>query len=724
MLKIAIKSHVQGRVRIKSKYFSSANEAQLFTLLQPFVQEFRHNALARSLILVYDHTQTSLEALLALISKHFPLQLPSPATVEVLEESYCPSCTSCSRCEVAAKHPQTWRRKLITFGVLSGYALYLFIKETLLGIVVVASPFSLTPVVALVAAIPLLQEAYSDLKAKRFTLQSFMAFSLIAAIFGGEVMAAFEIIYILRGGMLLEEYTAEKSKRQIHNLIALEMKKAYVLVDDVELEVDLESIKEGDIVVSRSGEKIPVDGEIIDGKAEIDEASINGRSEPAFKEKGDVVYANTLLHRGRIYIRVSAIGENTYLSRVIAKVEASLALKSPSELSADRLAAKLLKLGTFLTAATFLVTGSWLRAFSVMIVMSCPCATILAASTAISAGIARGAKQGILIKGGESLELVAQSEAFCFDKTGTLTTGQPRLVETHLHKGVSLEEFITYAARAEQRNHHPIAEAILKEAKHLGVTCKDEEPSEILAGLGVKLVHQGTLILVGNAKLLTQNSVNVTSLHRVAQRHLELGRTVVYVSVGTNVLGCMAFEHEVREGTQAMLEGLKARGVKHLVLLTGDEAKVAHAFGKTYGFDEIYANVMPEEKADVIKALKAKYSRVVMVGDGINDTIAMSESDVAISFASGGSEAAIEVSNIAITNSNPRDILKLYDLSSQSLHVIAQNYWIGTSTNLASVAFAAFGALSPVMAGAMHIAHTVGIMANSSRMAWGIDNNS
>jgi len=623
MLKIAIKSHVQGRVRIKSKYFSSANEAQLFTLLQPFVQEFRHNALARSLILVYDHTQTSLEALLALISKHFPLQLPSPATVEVLEESYCPSCTSCSRCEVAAKHPQTWRRKLITFGVLSGYALYLFIKETLLGIVVVASPFSLTPVVALVAAIPLLQEAYSDLKAKRFTLQSFMAFSLIAAIFGGEVMAAFEIIYILRGGMLLEEYTAEKSKRQIHNLIALEMKKAYVLVDDVELEVDLESIKEGDIVVSRSGEKIPVDGEIIDGKAEIDEASINGRSEPAFKEKGDVVYANTLLHRGRIYIRVSAIGENTYLSRVIAKVEASLALKSPSELSADRLAAKLLKLGTFLTAATFLVTGSWLRAFSVMIVMSCPCATILAASTAISAGIARGAKQGILIKGGESLELVAQSEAFCFDKTGTLTTGQPRLVETHLHKGVSLEEFITYAARAEQRNHHPIAEAILKEAKHLGVTCKDEEPSEILAGLGVKLVHQGTLILVGNAKLLTQNSVNVTSLHRVAQRHLELGRTVVYVSVGTNVLGCMAFEHEVREGTQAMLEGLKARGVKHLVLLTGDEAKVAHAFGKTYGFDEIYANVMPEEKADVIKALKAKYSRVVMVGDGINDTISV-----------------------------------------------------------------------------------------------------
>jgi len=405
-------------------------------------------------------------------------------------------------------------------------------------------------------------------------------------------------------------------------------------------------------------------------------------------------------------------------------VEASLALKSPSELSADRLASKLLKLGTFLTGATFLLTGSWLRAFSVMIVMSCPCATILAASTAISAGIARGAKQGILIKGGESLELVAQSEVFCFDKTGTLTTGQPRIVATHLQPGVSLEELITYAACAEQKNHHPIAQAILKEAKRLGFTCKEEEQSEILAGLGVKLTYEGKQILVGNAKLLAHNSVDMRAVETVAQSHLESGQTVVYVSMDGLLLGLMAFEHEVREGTEAMLEGLKKRGVKHLVLLTGDEEKVARAFGKTYGFDAIYANVMPEEKAEVIEALKRKYNRVVMVGDGVNDTIAMSTSDVAISFASGGSEAAIEVSNIAITNSHPSDILKLYDLSSKSLHVISQNYWIGTSTNLGSVAFAAFGALSPVMAGAMHIAHTVGIMANSSRIAWGVDNNS
>lgn len=721
---LMIKSHINGRVRLKSAFFHASHQNLLHTLLYPLVQEFRHNIAARSLILVYDPKQTNLEAIMACLKQYVNLPLVEEKGTLKATQSHCPSCTSCSSCEVKVNTPQTWKRKLMTFGLLSGYALYVFIKETILGIVVVSSPFSLTAVVALVAAIPLLKEAYTDIKAKRFTLQSFMAFSLIAAIFGGEVMAAFEIIYILRGGMLLEEYTAEKSKREIHNLIALEMKKAYILVDDVELEVDLESIKEGDIVVSRSGEKIPVDGEIIEGKAEIDEASINGRSEPAYKEKGDVVYANTLLHRGRIYIRVSAIGENTYLSRVIAKVEASLAQKSPSELSADRLASKLLKLGTFLTGATFFVTGSWLRAFSVMIVMSCPCATILAASTAISAGIARGAKQGILIKGGESLELVAQSEAFCFDKTGTLTTGQPRMVTLHTQKGVTQKELLSYAALAEYRNAHPIAQAIIQEARQVGIVCKEEGQSEILTGLGVKLIYQGECILVGNAKLLALHHADITPLHKSAQTHLRLGRTVVYVCIDQHVLGFMAFEHEVREGTEAMLQGLKERGVKHLVLLTGDEEKVAHAFGEQYGFDEIYANVMPEEKANVIEALQAKYKRVVMVGDGINDTIAMSKSDVAISFASGGSEAAIEVSNIAITNSNPQDILNLYDLSAQSLRVVSQNYWIGTTTNLASVAFAAFGALSPVMAGAMHIAHTVGIMANSSRIAWSVDNNS
>lgn len=712
---IRIKSDIQGRVRLTSRYFTHSNLPSLEKILSTLSCSLRLNTSCHSLVIVYDYRFTTLEKILFVLHQHASLSLLVP---EVKEEGYCVTCKSCSSCDVAHATPKRWKEKLITFGVLSGYALYLVVKETLLSVAVVSTPFSLTAAIAFFAALPLLKEAWDDVKNKRFSLKTFMGFSLLGAIFGGEAVAAFEIIYILRGGMLLEEYTAERSKKEIHNLLCLDVKKVYILIDDVEMEVDLDAVSIGDIVVSRSGEKIPVDGVIVEGKAEIDEATINGRSEPAFKQIGDDVYANTIVHKGRIYIKVSATGAQTYLARIISKVENSLLEKSPSELAADRLAAKLLKLGTVLTAATYLLTGSFTRAFSVMIVMSCPCATVLAASTAISAGIARGAKQGILIKGGEYLEKVAQSEVFCFDKTGTLTTGKPVIVDMHLSPHVSEEMLFEYAMLAEYRNTHPIARSIVEKGRTLGFTCKEDEHAEILPGLGVKLHAEWAMVLVGNKTLLRHHKLSIKPFESFAKEHLEKGRTIVYVSLDQKILGAFAFEHEVRAGTKEMLEGLVERGVKHLVLLSGDEEKVAHAFAQEYGFNEVYANVMPEGKADVIDALKTKYQNVVMVGDGINDTIAMSRADVAISFASGGSEAAIEISNIAVTKSDPMDILNLYDLSQKSLHVISQNYWLGTGTNLAGVGLAGLGLLSPIAAGAIHIGHTVGIMANSSRLAF------
>ena len=723
MNEIIIKSSIEGRVRLKYEGFKTLQDTILETLLAPHTTQRRLNRSCASLILHFDPLKSSIETILDILHTHFAKALQTPS-LSASAARHCASCSSCHVCDPQIQTPATWRSKIIKFVALSAYALVVFVSETMLGATSIAFLPMVTAVVAFVAAIPLFQEALEDIQERRFSLHTFMAAALLGAILGGEVTAAFEIIYILRGGMLLEEYTAERSKKQIHDLMALGMKKAYVLVDDVELEVDVSAIKEGDVVVARSGEKIAVDGVITEGNAEIDESAINGRSEPALRDVGEMVYANTLVQRGRIYIRVSATGEKTYLSRMIAKVEASLAQKSPSEVAADKLASKLLTLGMLLTGGTLLLTGSWLRAFSVMIVMSCPCATILAASTAVSAGIARGAKEGILIKGGAHLEAVSQSDVFCFDKTGTLTTGEPKVIGSVCTPDISHESLLYYAALAEHHNTHPIGIAITKAAGLVGFECHEENPSEIFAGLGVRLLDKEGEILVGNAKWMVQNAVALEAVQSQSDATLKKGQSIVYVALNQRLLGFLSLEHEVREGTHAMLEGLRSRGVKHLVLLSGDEEVVARAFGATYGFDEIYANVMPEEKADVIDALKKRYSRVVMVGDGINDTLAMSKSDVAISFASGGSEAAIEISNIAITNSNPRDILKLFDLSAKSLRVVNQNYWIGTGTNLVGVALAGVGMLSPVAAGALHIGHTVGIMANSSRIAWKVDNNS
>jgi cation-transporting P-type ATPase C len=222
---------------------------------------------------------------------------------------------------------------------------------------------------------------------------------------------------------------------------------------------------------------------------------------------------------------------------------------------------------------------------------------------------------------------------------------------------------------------------------------------------------------VGNKKLLENYKVSVKDFEKETNTHLNNGHSVVYVAVDKELLGYLVLEHEVRAGTKKMIDDLRNKGVKHIALLTGDEEKVANSFALNFGFDTVYANQSPYDKAKAIEDLKSKYKNVVMVGDGVNDTLAMSKADVAISFAAGGSKAAIEVSDIAVTHSHPEDVVNLYELSCKTLDVVNQNYWLGTGTNLGGVAFASVGMLSPVAAGAIHIGHTVGIMANSSRLA-------
>ncbi|MGB5868069.1 MAG: cation-translocating P-type ATPase [Arcobacteraceae bacterium] len=714
---ITIKSDVANRARLKSNIFGKLSNIELIkNNLQDIIIDFRQNVSCKSIIISYSPT-TTLNEVIAKIDSLFI------STSKNLDQTLCSIGSSCATCLVEPRKSNiSFTRKIVEFGLLTGYSLYLFTTQNLLGLSIVSAPLSLISLVSLVAAVPLLKDSYQDIKEGKFTLQTFLSGTLLTAIAFGESMAAFEIIYILRAGMLLEEYVATKSKKQIQDLIEIDTKNTYILVDDVELQIPLQDVKVDDIVVCRAGDKIPVDGIIINGSAQIDESLINGRSENINKEKQSQVYAGTLCETGRIYIKVSAVGDDRYISRVMSDVEKSLCLKSPSQLEADLLAKRLLKIGTLLTLGTLVVTGSFINAFSVMIIMACPCSTILAASTAISAGIANGAKLGILIKGGESLEKVSQSEVFCFDKTGTLTTGKPIIKDIITAKGVSKNTLIEYLATAEYRNTHPIALSILKKAKELDLHINQAAQTQIIAGFGVKSIDGEHTIIAGNKKFFDQEHIDISRFEDQVHNHLNDAKTIVYVSVDDQLLGFITLEHEVRSGTKKMISDLRRKGVKHIALITGDEEKVAQSFANNLGFDTVFANQSPYDKAKAIEELKTKYKNVVMVGDGVNDTLAMSKADVSISFASGGSQMAIEVSDIAVTHSHPEDVVNLYNLSKKSLKVVNQNYWIGTSTNLIGAAFASIGLLSPAAAGAIHIGHTTSIMANSSRLA--IDNNS
>ncbi|QKG29113.1 heavy metal translocating P-type ATPase [Campylobacter sp. RM16187] len=719
MTQIVVKAHINGRIRLKSPEFNPKNFEKINKILEKKVKNIRLNQYCNSLIIHFDQNIINLDEILTKLEKNFAVagQKESQKISKKIEKSKSltistPACNACLHCSTNLVSESSWRKKLLNFGALSLIAVGVFVKEHIM-----ATPLGLLAkltigAISIYSAIPLIKEGLEELKEKKMSLQGFIAFALLIAILGGEVTAAFEIIYILRGSMLFEEYTANKSRAEIHKLISLDVKKAYVLQGDLEVEVSLEDVKDGDIIVCRSGEKIVADGVIINGSAEINEAIINGRSESVYKKKNDSVFANTLVEKGRIYIKVSATGNETYIARIISEVEKNLLNKSQSELSADRLAQKVLKIGSALSVGTFFVTGSFLRAFSVMIVMSCPCSTVLAASSAVSAAIARAAKDGILIKGGEYLENVSQSEIFCFDKTGTLTTGKPKIVGFKLISKITKEEFFKIASSIEHHNTHPLAVSINEYAKGLNISANIHFKSEILPGLGVKAKFEDSKFLLGNLNLMRKYKVKIQNF-KIPKFTSE--NTIIYLARDSEILGAIIYEHEIRTGSIEAVKALKERG-KKVVLLTGDDEKVAKEFAKKFEFDDIYFSLMPDDKAKIIQKLK-NYGKVVMIGDGVNDTLAMSKSDIGISFASGGSEAAIEISNIAITNSRPIDIVKLHDLSAFALRVVKQNYNIGTSTNMLGAALGALGVLSPAGAGLVHIAHTAGIIANSSRIS-------
>ncbi|NLK67448.1 MAG: cation-translocating P-type ATPase [Campylobacteraceae bacterium] len=706
-MSITIKSNIKNRVRLKSSLFQDGNYGVLEELLSDKVVALRMNSACNSLIINYDSSVVSLDEILEEINLLFHTKKE-----QILENiTSNKSCDICSSCHIEKYNPKSFRLRLLEFGFLSVVAVVVFVKEHILDTAFSVAGNIFLGSVSVIAALPLLNDAKNDIVNKKFTLETFMSFSLLLAIFGGEIGAAFEVIYILRASKLFEEYLANKSRTEIKNLIKMEKKKLFVLRDEIEIEIDLEDVAKGDTAVFVSGEQIPVDGVIIKGDALINESIINGHSQAIHKKKDDEVFANTIVEEGRIYVKVLAVGDETYISRVVNDVEKYLSLKSPSEVMADQLARKVLRLGTFLTISTLLLTGSFANAFSVMIVMSCPCATILAASSAVSSAIASAAKSGILIKGGEYLENVSKADVFCFDKTGTLTTTEPQVVGHYTN--LKEDEFLQVLANLEHKNTHPIAKAILKYCDDLGYTPKDDALVCNIIGLGVECGIDGNSYSLGSKKFIQDLGVKVPANSKFIKENSH--NTVVYLAKNSKFAGAVSIIHKVRDGSKEAILELKKRGVKKIVLLTGDDEKVANEFAKEFEFDAVYPNLMPDEKAKIVEEL-SKESRVVMIGDGVNDTLAMSKADIGISFASGGSKAAVQVSNIAITNSDPLDIVRLYDLSQFALKVANQNYHIGTSTNIIGSILAFFGRITPAGAGLVHIGHTSLILGNSSRV--------
>lgn len=614
-------------------------------------------------------------------------------------------------------HEHDLKKTAISFSALTALGTGIFIRQSVLGIAVSQAFFSLPGIIVTLFALPMIRDGLKSLKEKKISLESVLGGGIIASVMAGEALAAFEILWVTSAGHLLQAWVTEKSRRSIRNILEITEKETYILVDGVEVSIPVAKVCAGDTVVLHTGEKIAVDGIITKGEALVDESPINGRSDHMIRGTGDTVYAGTFVSSGLIYVRAEQVGDRTYLSRILHMVEDSLENRAPVEGVADRLSRTLVKTGTAATLATFFITGSLWRAFTVMLVMACPCATILAASTAVSAALSNAARRGILIKGGRYLEEISDVPVVCFDKTGTLTTMEPEI--RYIETAVDLSEnaLLELACSTEMHNSHPLALAIKKEAAIRGIESSGHDICEYFPGLGVRSEKDGHEILAGSHRFMKKRDVIPEQvMHDYLETHKKNGLTLVFLAVDGEFAGVIGFANQEKPDAAPVLEYFRKDGVSKTVLITGDSKYSALEMAGRLGFTECHYSVMPEEKAVIVRDLKGRAGRVIMVGDGINDALALSEADIGIAMGAGGSEVAIEAADIALVKDDLADLVHLHSLSRKTLAVVNQNFWIATLSNIAGAGLGAAGMLSPVMAGFIHLAHTLGILLNSARL--------
>lgn len=526
------------------------------------------------------------------------------------------------------------------------------------------------------------------------------------------------IIAFVLLGKYMEEIIKKKSSAAVRKLLDLKPQTARVIREGAEMDIPAEFVQIDDVVVVRPGEKIPADGVVVEGSSAVDEKMITGESIPVEKKVGDEVVGATMNKVGTLKFKAKRVGAETTLSQIIKMVEEAQASTAPIQRIADQAT------GYFVPAVviTALVAffGWWLAAgnfpqgllsFIAVLIISCPCALGIATPAALMVGVGKGAEAGILIRGGEYLERAQKLTTVVFDKTGTLTKGEPSVTDII---GASEDEILKLAAIAEKGSEHPLAEAILNAAKMKGFDIPDADSFEAAPGYGVKAGYKGETILLGNRKLMEKNGIEAASFEDKMKIFEEQGKTAMLIAKGKVILGIIAAADTIKENSAAAVKALKKEKVE-VIMLTGDNERTAKAIARQAGIDNVIANVLPGEKAGVIKKLQADGKIVAMVGDGINDAPALAQADIGIAIGSG-SDVAKETGGIILIKDDVRDVVTGIRLSRATMRKIKQNLFWAFIYNTIGIPIAALGFLNPIIAAAAMALSSLSVVANSATL--------
>ena len=538
------------------------------------------------------------------------------------------------------------------------------------------------------------------------------------------------IIVLILLGRLLEARAKGQTSEAIKKLIGLQPKTARVKRDGKEIDIPVEEVLIGDVVIVRPGEKIPVDGIITDGKSSVDESMITGESMPVKKEKGDEVIGATINRTGSFQFRATKVGKDTALAQIIKLVQDAQGSKAPIQRLADVIAGYFVPIVISIAIATFVVWFNFgpspaltfaLLNFVAVMIIACPCALGLATPTAVMVGTGKGAENGVLIKGGESLETAHKLDTVVFDKTGTLTKGEPEVTDIIPFNSYSEEEVLKYAASAEKVSEHPLGEAIIKKAIETQIVLHDPKNFKAIEGHGIEAEVENVGVLLGNAKLLRDRNIEIKDLIEKAENFAQEGKTPIYIALNGHVAGVIAVADTLKENSVQAVEKLKKLGLE-VIMLTGDNRKTAQAMARRAGIDRVVSEVLPEDKVNEIKKLQAEGKKVAMVGDGINDAPALAQADVGIAIGSG-TDVAMEASDITLIKGDLQGVVSAIELSKRTIRVIKQNLFWAFFYNVAGIPIAAgvlypfFGILlNPVFASAAMAFSSVSVVSNSLRL--------
>lgn len=531
------------------------------------------------------------------------------------------------------------------------------------------------------------------------------------------------LITLIILGKLFEAKAKGRSSEAIKKLMGLQAKTATVMRDGTEMKILIEEVVAGDIVYVKPGEKIPVDGEIVEGKSAIDESMLTGESIPVDKTIGDVVIGSTMNKNGFLKVKATKVGRDTALAQIIKVVEEAQGSKAPIQRVADQISGIFVPVVVVIAIITFAVWmifvtpgdfGGALEKMIAVLVIACPCALGLATPTSIMAGSGRSAEYGILFKGGEHLEATHRLDTVILDKTGTVTNGKPVLTDVIVADGFNEEEILRLVGAAEKNSEHPLAEAIVEGIKEKKIDIPSSETFEAIPGFGIESVVEGKQLLIGTRRLMKKFNIDIEEVSKSMEELEREGKTAMLITINKEYAGIVAVADTVKDTSKAAITRLKKMGLD-VVMITGDNTQTAQAIAGQVGIEHVIAEVLPEGKAEEVKKLQAQGKKVAMVGDGINDAPALATADIGMAIGTG-TDVAMEAADITLIRGDLNSIADAIFMSKMTIRNIKQNLFWALAYNGLGIPIAAFGFLAPWVAGAAMAFSSVSVVLNALRL--------